>query len=279
MFIDTHAHLNFLSFQKDFPEVISRALANKIWIINIGTNLLTSQKAISIAQNYKKGVYASVGLHPLNFETGFLKAKRDPREDGGNSLERKFDYEKYKELAKKEKVVAIGEIGLDYYYRPKTKRKLKLFKEKQKELFLRQIKLAQELNLSLLLHCRMAHQDLLAILEAKRRKFRGVIHSFVGSLADLRRYLRLGFCIGFNGIIFKKMEGINFQQLIVETPLERILLETDSPYLPPPQAGGKRNEPRFIEYIAREIAKIKNLSLEKIAEVTTQNAKELFLIE
>lgn len=290
MFIDTHAHLNFDAYKTDSEEVIKRTLKNNIWVINIGTQYKTSKKAIEIAQKYKRGVYAAIGLHPIHLNAGLVKMKLDQEEIAFNSREENFDYEKYKKLAQSEKVIAIGEIGLDYYCRPKTRRKLELFKEKQREVLLKQLNLAKELNLPVIFHCRMAHQDLIEILNGQRamnnEQLKGVMHGFVGTTEQLQEYLKMGFYIGFNGIIFKTIEGINFEENIKRMPLDKILIETDCPYLTPPllaealaKAGpfeNQRNEPLYVKYVAEKIAKIKNLSFEEIAKITTENAKKLF---
>lgn len=280
MLIDTHAHLNFAAFNKDKEKVIKRCLDNKVWMINTGTNFTTSKKAVEITHNYETGVFASVGLHPINLETGLVKRKIDELE--GDTFEKEFDYERYRELAKSKKVVAIGEIGLDYYWKPKTTRKKELFKQTQKDLLYRELQLAKELDLPIIFHCRMAHEDLIEFLREQqtnnKEQLRGVMHGFVGTSEQLQEYLRMGFYIGFNGIIFKDIEGIDFEENIKVTPLDRILIETDCPYLAPPEAGVERNEPLFVEYIAKEIAKIKNQSIEKVSEITTQNARKLFNI-
>lgn len=285
MLIDTHAHLNFNAYKNDADEVIRRSLNNNVWMINVGSQYETSKRAVEITEKYPKGVYAAVGLHPIHLEKRKFESEVE-----------EFDYQKYEELTRSEKVVAIGEIGLDYYYKPKTKKKLELFKEKQKTILLKQLELAQELNLPVIFHCRMAHQDLIEILKAhsgvilhsQRQthslpearsgallRLPGVIHCFTGTWEQAVKYLEMGFYLGFNGIIFKNIEGINFDKIIKKTPLEKILIETDCPYLTPPQIEG-RNEPIYLKYIAEKIAKIKNVSFEKIAKVTTQNAKNLF---
>lgn len=298
MLVDTHAHLNFPAFDKDRKEVIKRCLDDNIFLINVGTNYETSKRAVEIAEKYPQGVYASIGLHPINLDTSLVKIKEDALE--GSHFEREFGYERYKKLARLRRgsggpVVAIGEIGLDYYWKPKTKRKLELFKEKQKGLCLKELELARELNLPVIFHCRMAHNDLISILtdtdifddRQKHQQAWGVVHSFVGTLEQLKKYLDMGLYIGYNGIIFKEIEGVNFGEIIKNTPLEKILIETDCPYLTPLPAVAKgakvgphndRNEPIFVKYIAQEIAKIKDIAFEKVAEITTQNAKNLFKI-
>jgi TatD DNase family protein len=275
MLIDTHAHLNFSAYKDDADEVIQHSLENNIWMINVGSQYSTSKRALEIAEKYEKGIYAAVGLHPIHLETGLVKIKEDPDEIQFNTVEESFDYEKYKELAVSKKVVAIGETGFDYYWKPKTQAKLELFKERQRAVLLQHLKLAQELNLPVIFHCRMAHKDLIEILNEQRTKnneqLRGVIHCFSGDWEEAKKYLEMGFCLGFNGIIFK----LNLDEVIEKTPLGKILIETDCPYLTPPQENG-RNEPIYVKYVAEKIAKIKNLTFEKIAEITTQNAQKLF---
>jgi len=254
-------------------------------MINVGTNYETSKKAIEIAEKYEKGIFASIGLHPINLDTGLVKIKIDEKE--GNHFEKAFDYEKYKGLARSAssgRVVAIGEIGLDYYWKPKTKRKLEFFKEKQRSGLCQQLDLATELNLPVIFHCRMAHQDLIQTLQQSNTPtIKGVMHGFVGTLEQLKEYLKMGLYIGFNGIIFKKIEGTNFEEIVKNTPLEKILIETDCPYLTPPPAaaggGTVRNEPLNVKYVAQKIAEIKNTNFERVAEITTKNARELFKLE
>jgi len=296
MLIDTHAHLNFHAFRDDADEVIKRTSANDVWVINIGSQYSTSKRAVEIAQKYQEGIFAAVGLHPIHLEA----RKVDPAEISGDAgfqtRVEEFDYEKYKELAKFPKVVAIGEIGLDYYWKPKAKKRLEEFKEKQKKVFLQQLDLAKELNLPVIFHCRVAHDDLIEILNETMKQFnnvaiKGVIHCFTGNLDQAQRFLDLGLCLGFNGLIFKNVPALpDPAEIIQQIPLERILLETDSPYLTPllaevPQSWTKaesskeqRNEPLNARYVAEKIAQIKNVSFEKVAKVTTQNAKKLFQI-
>jgi TatD DNase family protein len=277
MIIDTHAHLNFNAYKADLEEVIKRTLENDVWVINVGSQYSTSKRAVEIAEKYDKGVFAAVGLHPIHLETGLVKIKEDPEEIQFNTKEESFDYQKYKELAGSAKVVAIGEAGFDYYWKPKTKKKLELFKEKQREAFFQQLKLAKELGLPVIFHCRMAHQDLIKFLKENPgiRPERAVAHAFVGTLNELKEYLSFGYSIGFNGITFKKIAGIDFDEIIRNTPSERILVETDCPYLTPPPMEG-RNEPVFVKYVIERVAEVKNQSHEDIVKVTTENAKKLF---
>ena len=273
MLFDTHAHLNFEAFENDWRETAKRALDAGIQIINVGSNLETSKKAVAIAEEFPKGVYAAVGLHPIHV------------------LDEALDVEEYKKLAAHPKVVALGEIGLDYYRMPDTirpegaggtteGRQIKSpseIKDLQKEVLLKFLKLSEETKLPAIVHCREAHADLINLLENfdKPRGFdaRGVMHCFSGSWEEARRYLNLGFLISFTGIItFAHFEG----ETLAKVPLNKIMAETDCPYLTPEPHRGKRNEPLFVEFVAKEIARIKNESYEEVARVTTENAKRLF---
>lgn len=267
MLIDTHAHLNFNAFKEDVDKVIKRALEKNIWIINVGSQYDTSQKAIAIAQQYEKGVFAAVGLHPLHLE----KTEVDKSEiENGPVFETRaeeFDYEKYKALAQSsDKVIAIGETGLDYWHQPKDQLKIK-----QKKTLLQHLDLAQELDLPVIFHCRVAFKDLIITIK-QRPSTRGVIHCFTGDWEQAQELLKMGFYLGFNGIIF----NLNLDEVILKTPLEKILVETDSPYLSPQK--GQRNEPLFINQIIDRIAHLKKIDSNELGQITTQNAQQLFKI-
>lgn len=294
MLIDTHAHLNFQAFKDDVDETIRRSLADDVWVINIGSQLETSRRAVELAERYSQGVYAAIGLHPIHAPgaAALLKNKLDPEELAAQATIEDFNVNDYRKLAQSKKIVAIGEIGLDYYWRPKTTKKLMEFKEKQKKVFLQQMDLAKELNLPIIFHCRSAHNELIEILNIRYRipsftkvsagrqntKPRGVVHCFTGNWEQAKEYLGMGLCLGFNGIIFKPIQMIDWQEIIAKTPIEKILVETDVPYLTPPQEAGKRNEPLFVKEVVKEIAKIKNLSYQEVSEITTENARNLFNI-
>lgn len=273
MLIDTHAHVNFNAYKEDADEVIRRSLAGDTWMINVGSQYSTSRRAVEMSQKYEKGVYAAIGLHPVHLTEGIFKTKVDTDEIEFKTKEESFDHDSYRELAKSPKVVAVGEIGLDYYYRPKTKAKLDQFKERQKEVLYQQLDFAHELNLPVIFHCRLAHQDLIEILSTKyaNAQLRGVIHCFTGTWEEAESYMRLGFYIGLNGIIFK----LDLKEAIEKAPLDKILLETDCPYLTPLSKTG-RNEPLYVKYVAEKVSEIKNVSIEDVAKATTQNAKSLF---
>ncbi len=261
MMIDTHSHLNFKDFNKDRDEVIEKSLRNNIWLINASSTFNTSKLAVEIAEKYPQGVYASVGLHPIHVK------------------DEEFDAEQYRKLAQSDKVVAIGETGLDFMY-PQQ--------DKQKQVFLQHLELAKELNLPVILHCRKAHNEMLEILRrSDLRKTGGgqtssaVVHCFTGKWSQAKQYLAMGLYLGFNGIIYK----MDLDEVIKKTPLDKMLVETDCPYLIPlprrSSAGAKagpevRNEPINVKYIVQRIADLRNEPFEKIAQATTKNAKALF---
>lgn len=265
MLIDTHSHVNFKDYQNDYDEVIQRALTQKIWLINVGADYKTSEKAVNLAQFYAEGVYAAVGLHPIHVQ------------------DKKYDFKAYEKLAIDFKVVAIGEIGLDYFHcKRRTKKATEEIRELQKEVFLKQLELGRKINKPLIFHCReaapkdgQAHQDLIKILKTTITDERGIVHCFSGNWAQAKDYVNMGLLIGFNGII---TFSDNYNEIIKKLPLEKIVLETDCPYLTPIPFRGKRNEPAYVKYVAEKIAEIKDLSFKEVAEQTSQNAKNLLKI-
>jgi len=279
MLIDTHAHINFKAFREDGDEVIKRALDNNVWLINVGAEFKTSKRAVEYAKKRNQGVFAAVGLHPIHLKAQTISGKLLGESIWFDVKEEEFDYEKYKALAQEPKVVAIGEIGLDYYRRNEKREMSNEQKEKQRETFIKQLELAQEVNKPIIIHCREAYQDLLEILKTENLKqktnLKGVIHSFLGNCREAREYRRLGFKIGFNGIITFTRD---YDEVILETPLKDILLETDCPYLTPVPYRGKRNEPLYVAEVAKKLAEIKNLELKEVIEQTFKNAREVFNI-
>jgi TatD DNase family protein len=269
MIFDTHAHLNFFEFDKDRDELTNKCLVSGVGIINVGTNFKSSEKAIDISEKYSN-VFVSIGLHPTNIASSFFKSKECAKAAEG-SLEDGFDYNQYKELAKNTKVIAIGECGLDYYYRPKGETKKELFKDEQRKVFIKQLDLAEELNLPIIIHCRSAFNDLFKILS--KRKVKGVLHCFTGNKEEAERFLSLGLYFGINGIIFK----MDMEEVIKSIPMDKILLETDCPYLSPPMFE-ERNNPLSLKYVIEEISRIKGISIKEVEEITYKNTKDLFNI-
>lgn len=266
MLIDTHAHVNFNAYKDDADEVIRRSLENDIWMINIGSQYDTSKRAIEMVEKYKEGVYAAIALHPIHLGSSKFV---DEEEVQFKTKEEKFDKEKYKELASNSKVVAIGETGLDYYYVNEDEKT----KDLQKKVFRQHLELAKELNKPAIFHCRKAYNDLLSELQAISHKPQAVLHCFMGKKSQAEEFLKMGFHLGFNGLITYCRD---YDKVIKDTPLDKILIETDCPYLTPVPHRGKRNEPLYVKYVVEKIAEIKGITFEKVADQTTKNARELF---
>ena len=278
MIIDTHSHLNFKAYDKDREEVVKRTREAGVVCIDVGTKYETSKNAVELAEK-NEGIYAAIGMHPIHIKTDLMKLHMDLDEGDFAPLGEIYDKEKYRELAESKKVVAIGEVGLDYYYKPKGTAKKEEFKKKQKEVFTQQLELAKELDLPVIVHCRMAHDDLIEILNDQLRtthyQLRGTIHCFTGTWEEAEKYLNLGFYIGINGIIDK----FDLTEVIKNCPLDKIVVETDCPYLTPIAEGkDARNEPIFVKHVIQKIADLKNLSFDEVASATTINAKKLFRI-
>ena len=252
--LDSHAHYNDEKFDEDREEVIEQIYNSGVTtIINAGYSLESSKKAIEIA-NKHEFIYATVGVSPNDIE-------------GLSS-----DYlQQVEEMAKNKKVVAIGEIGLDYYWNKENK-------EKQKQIFIEQIKLANKLNLPIVIHTREAIMDTIDILKNQiKSKNTGIFHCCPFNIDLVREGLNLGYYISFCGpVTFKNSK--NAELIVNEVPLERMTIETDSPYLSPEPLRGTRNDSRNVKFIAQKIADIKGISIEEVAKQTYQNAKKLFKI-
>lgn len=275
--IDTHAHAHFNAYKDDMEEVIRRSLDKGAIINLVGTQADTSKKAVEVANKYD-GVYASVGLHPEHLFSKHV----DEEETSFISREENFDYEYYKKLAMNPKVIGIGECGLDFYRIPEGLTKEAML-PKQRETFLLQIKLARELNLPMVIHCREAHPELIEVLRSNVAEgIRGTIHCYTSNWANAQVYLSMGFYIGFTGVItfppLKKnpQAQADLLEVVQKMPLDRILLETDCPYLAPIPYRGKRGEPWMIEAIAQRIAELRGISFADVIEATNKNAQRLF---
>lgn len=274
--IDAHTHVQFAAYENDYRSVIDRSLAAGIWLVNIGTQKDTSLKAVQIADGYKEGVYATIGLHPIHTE----KSYHDHQELGSvdaaeafTSSGEDFDYSYYKRLGQNPKVLAIGECGLDYY------RLSDETKKKQSAALELQIALASELGKPLMIHCRDAFPDLIEILKTNNSKLKtdypGIAHFFSGTKEDAGELLNLGFHFSFGGVTTFTHD---YDEVIKYISLGKVVLETDAPYVAPVPFRGKRNGPSYVAYVAEAIAKIFNVSLETVAERTTENAKKILRI-
>lgn len=249
MLYDTHAHLDMKQFDKDRQQVIQRARKDQIEVITVGVDLKSSQEAVKLADEHK--LYCGVGIHPHEAK-GYKKTAK--------AMAQLEDM-----IRKNKRVVAIGEIGLDYYrnYSPS---------EDQKRTFKAQLKLAERLTLPVIVHNRDADEDVYTIL--KNFDLTGVIHSFFGHLNLGEKFIQMGFYLGISGPITFPNAG--HRKAVKKLPFERLLVETDCPYLTPVPHRGKRNEPAYVKYVAGEIAKLKGIKLEEVEEQTTANAKKIF---
>ncbi len=274
--IDTHAHVNFAAFRDDADAVIKRARGAGISIINVGTQYSTSQKAVAMAHEFDC-VWAAVGTHPVHLKKGSFEYA-DPDELDTTEIQtigEEFDYQKYLELAQDDRVVAIGEIGLDYHHFEEGD-DIVAIKKKQKEILLEFIRLANEVEKPVVIHCWDGYPDLLEILLEHPVKKLGVIHSFNGGYKTARKFIELGYFIGMNGMI---TYGDGFHRLIKEIDISNILIETDCPYLGPNEHKGLRNEPLFVREVAERIASVKEISLQEVVDTTTMNAERIFGID
>ena len=276
--IDTHTHLDHELFNPDRDEVVRRAFENGIKkIITVGCDPQEMKEAIKLAEKYEN-IYVAIGFHPE------IQIKNQ-----------KSNLKTLEKLLKHPKVVAIGEIGLDYFRNQNDVETLQCnvstgekLRNAQKTLFTAQLKLAQELDLPIIIHCRPtdnnskdAYDDILEILRNNNdgKKLQGVIHCFCGTREHAKQFLDLGFHISFTGnITYFKKDDAKVLQVVREIPLNKILIETDCPFLSPAPHRGKRNEPMFVKYVAEKIAEIKEISVDEVEKVTDGNAEALFHI-
>lgn len=254
-FFDTHTHVQLADFTKDAGEVVKRALDAGVWMVNVGTDLESSKKAVELARAYPEGVYAAVGLHP-------------------NDVSRDIDFAEFARLAEDEKVIGIGETGLDYF-RTEGKEKQEL----QKEFLIKHLDLSEKLDKAIIIHCRSAHEDLVSILKSyfvHHKSLRGVMHFFGGEGAWEKKeeYLSMGFYLSFSGVV--TFANYDHAEDITTIPLDRMLIETDAPFATPVPYRGKRNEPVYVIETAKKLAEIRGLSTEEFAKNTTENARKLF---
>jgi TatD DNase family protein len=255
MLIDTHTHLDDARYNDDRDAMIARAReAGVEAFVTIGCDLATSQAAVALATQHNF-VYASIGVHPhevKHISEGW--------------------YDEFRRLVKNKKVVAYGEIGLDYHYNHSSPKE-------QRERFREQIQLAREMNLPIIIHTREAQDDTMTILkEEKASEIGGVFHCFSGDAWLAKDALDLGFYLSFSGILTFQ-NATMLRDIAKHTPLDRVLIETDCPYLTPVPHRGKRNEPAYVAHVAQQLAVIHpELSLEQIGQRTTENAKRLFRI-
>lgn len=255
MLIDSHAHLDDERFDKDRDTLIKSLKENGIdLVINPGSDVLSSIKSVSLSEQYEN-IYAAVGVHP-----------HSAKEMDESTIE------VLKSFTGREKVVAIGEIGLDYYYDNSPR-------DIQRQRFKEQLDLAKEVDLPVIIHSRDAAQETFDILkEAQDGSLKGVLHCYSGSVEMALEYIRLGFYISLGGPVTFKNAKMP-KEVAKAVPLDRLLVETDSPYLTPDPNRGKRNEPIYVRYVAGTIAEIREIPFEEVATKTSENAKRLFRIK
>ena len=254
MFIDSHAHIQLPQFNHDRDAVLKRAHEAALSaILVIGFDVKTSRGAVELAEKHEN-IYATVGMHPHD--------AKDFTPDALHTL---------RALAAHPKVIALGEMGLDYH-RNRSPRPL------QKAAFEKQLDMAEELDMPIIIHNRDAYMDILPILEARRGKIRGVLHCFTGDVEVMHRSLAIQFHIGIGGIVTYP-NAKDVQAVAREVPAERLLIETDCPWLAPQFRRGKRNEPAYVRAVAEKIAELRGTSIETIGEVTTRNFQQLFASE
>lgn len=264
-FFDIHTHVNDARFDDDRALVLSRTRAQDVFIINVGTDKKSSEAVVAIAEASADGVFAAIGVHPNDDRTA------------------QFDKEAFSEIAKSSRVLAIGECGLDYS-RLNDGEDVVAKKKRQKELFSAQVDFAIERNLPVMIHCRDsvptladAHRDVLAILSEKKKdaskRLHGDVHFFSQTIEIAREYFALDFTISFTGVITFARD---YDEVIRKAPLDRIMAETDAPFVAPVPYRGKRNEPLFVEEVVKKIAEVRGEDFETVRIALVENAFRTF---
>lgn len=292
MLFDTHTHVNFQPFQADYQSVLQTALDAGILMNNVGSQWESSLRSVQIADEFDYGVWASVGLHPIHL---FSDVTEEQTIEGTPQMIRtraeQFDVDRYRTLAQSsKKVIAIGECGLDYYHfeRANLQDRRQELIQQQITVLKQHIELALELDLPVIFHCRdaaihdseriQAFEDMITVIaqyQTNHKPLRGVIHCYTGLASSIPTFLDLGMFIGYTGIVTFD-NATEVRAAVQATPIDRILLETDAPYLSPAPHRGKRNQPLYVELVAKKIAALKQVSESELAAQTTKNAFELF---
>lgn len=252
-YFDIHSHLNFSDYENDWEEVIARLSETGTRTIVVGTDLETSAQSVNLADRHAE-MYACIGVHPVDSPT------------------RIFEREKFEELVKNPKVVAIGECGLDFFHAKKEEDY-----DRQKKLFLEQINFALKHDKPIMIHARNAYEEILDILESlggETAKLRGNVHFFAGNWEVAQRFFAIGFTISFTGVITFSHD---YDEVIKKAPLESIMAETDAPYVAPVPYRGKRNEPSYVSEVVKRIAEIRGEDLELVRQELVNNALRMIL--
>lgn len=276
MLIDTHCHVQFNAFKEDFAEVIKKCQKKGMILNLVGTQKETSKWGVELAERYDN-VYASIGTHPLHLHPTHV----DEEETHFMSREEGFDWEYYSELAKSKKVIGIGECGLELFHVPKDKTKEAVLK-KQKEVFLEHVKFSLEHDLPMVIHCRDAHDEMIELLQSLEKKPRATIHCFTSNWGQAEKYLQMGFYLGFTGVVTFPPKKTNpapqlwLEEVLEKIPLDRIVVETDSPYLAPQAYRGQRAEPWMVQEVINKIAKVRAKTAEEVENIVASNSLALF---
>ncbi|TSC76862.1 MAG: TatD DNase family protein [Parcubacteria group bacterium Gr01-1014_31] len=268
---DSHAHVNFVAFEDDWRAVLDDCQRHGVAVTLVGSQLPTSRRAIELAELYPEGVYAAVGLHPVH-----VADQPQP-----------FRVEDYAAMiSASSRVVAIGETGIDHFRLPAGREAQDL--ERQREVFIAQLRLARDHELALVIHTRehptkppAAYAEVLGILRREQAAGlpQGVIHCFLGTVEEAEAFTALGLYVGITGIITFEKRSEQLRRVAAAVPLERLVVETDSPYLAPQSYRGKRNQPQYVAHVVEEIARCKGVSAAVAAEQTSENARRLFGIK
>jgi len=272
--IDSHSHLHFPAYKDTLPEVLARMEKENVWAVTVGTTASTSESGIEFAKNHE-GVFATVGYHPEHLTSSFHDENEGEHEP--------FDFGKIKKMALDDKVVGIGETGLDFFrIDPGINRESA--EKLQEDVFRQHIALSEEVDKPLIIHCREAGEKFIEIIkdeQSRGRKIRGVMHCYTGDWEEAQKLLDLGLWISFTGIItfpVKKSQDLekHVHRVIERMPLDRMMIETDAPWLAPEPHRGAQNEPAFVEFVARKIAELRKMDYEEVARITTENAVRFF---
>ncbi len=272
--IDSHCHLHFPAYGENIGEVLGRMQKNNVWAVTVGTTAKTSRAGIDFAHQHED-VFATVGHHPEHLTSSF--------EDEYEGADDPFDIEKLRELVRDPKVVSIGETGLDFF-RIDEDRDRAAAEQLQEDVFRQHIALAEEADKPLTIHCRDAGERFISIIKdekAKGRRIRGVMHCYTGDWEEAQQLLDLGLFISFTGIItfgVKKTADPekHMHRVIERMPIERMMIETDAPWLAPEPYRGQQNEPAYVEHVARKIAELRGMGYDDVARITTDNAIGFF---
>lgn len=273
--IDSHCHLHFPAYADDREAVLSRLKESDAWAVTVGTTLATSRGAIAFAEA-NEGVWATVGYHPEHFTSAY----HDEAEGDAGT----YSIEEIKKIASSsKKVIAIGETGLDFYRIDEGRNREEAITQQEKG-FREHLAVARELNLPVVIHCREALTRLAEIVREEQQNgwdVRGVVHCYTGTWEEAQPLLELGLHLSFTGVITfppRKSDDptTHVHRVIEQMPLERMLIETDAPWLTPVPYRGKRNEPAYVEHVAKMIAELRGISFDEVAKQTTENARKLF---